>query len=181
MLCPRENVSEVSGAVVVTRDVVLKHQRERTARETIAKLQASLDALRPKGRTDVHATVNGVVSPFPLAINTLGSDRRMAMSLGADSVDQVAAELGSLLNAKPPTSFKEAVKLLGAAFELRHAKPKIVRSGPCKEVIQRFDAPTTRLEQWPSAPAVTSLPPCNDATMQRCNHVTIQRAAKQCR
>src|SRR2546426_2849347 len=54
-------------------------------------------------------TVNGQLSPFPLAINTLGSDRRMAMSLGADSVDQVAAELGSLLNAKPPMSFKEAV------------------------------------------------------------------------
>src|SRR5439155_2150366 len=96
-------------------------------------------------------TVNGQLSPFPLAINTLGSDRRMAMSLGADSVDQVAAELGSLLNAKPPTSFKEAVKLLGAAFELRHAKPKIVRSGPCKAWIQSFNSPTTRPERWPFA------------------------------
>ena len=114
-------------------------------------------------------TFNGQLSPFPLAINTLGSDRRMAMSLGADSVDQIAAELGSLINAKPPMSFREAARLLGAAFELRHAKPKIVRSGPCKEVIQRFDAPPTRLERWPFAPAVTSLPPCNDVIMQPCN------------
>src|SRR5215467_10659972 len=52
-------------------------------------------------------TVNGKVSPFPLAINTLGSHKRMAMSLGANSVDAVAAELGTLLKAKPPTSFKE--------------------------------------------------------------------------
>src|SRR6266853_3705692 len=52
-------------------------------------------------------TVNGQVSPFPLAINTLGSHRRMAMSLGASSVDEVAAELGSLMKAKPPTGFKE--------------------------------------------------------------------------
>ena len=29
-------------------------------------------------------TVNGVVSPFPVAINTLGSHKRMAMSMGAE-------------------------------------------------------------------------------------------------
>ena len=29
----------------------------------------------------------------------------MAMSLGANSVDEVAAELGALMKAKPPTSF----------------------------------------------------------------------------
>ena len=89
-------------------------------------------------------TVNGVVSPFPVAINTLGSHKRMAMSMGADSVDEVAAELGSLMKAKPPTSFKEAIKLLGHALDLRHAKPKIVKSGPCKDVIHKFDAPPTR-------------------------------------
>src|SRR5690348_18048266 len=49
-------------------------------------------------------TVNGVVSPFPVAINTLGSHKRMAMSMGADSVEEVANELGSLMKAKPPTS-----------------------------------------------------------------------------
>src|SRR2546423_14908077 len=46
-------------------------------------------------------TVNGETSPFPLAINTLGSHRRMAMSLGVESVDEVATELGSLMKAKP--------------------------------------------------------------------------------
>jgi 4-hydroxy-3-polyprenylbenzoate decarboxylase len=40
-------------------------------------------------------TVNGVVSPFPVAINTLGSHKRMAMSMGANSVDEVANELGA--------------------------------------------------------------------------------------
>src|SRR5436189_5561443 len=67
-------------------------------------------------------TVNGEVSPFPLALNTMGSWKRMAMSLGADSVDDVAAELGSLVKARPPTSFKDALKLLGTALDLRHAK-----------------------------------------------------------
>ena len=41
-------------------------------------------------------TVNGVVSPFPVAINTLGSHKRMAMSTGAEFVDEVANELGAL-------------------------------------------------------------------------------------
>src|SRR5208283_4508996 len=46
-------------------------------------------------------TVNGQVSPFPLAINTLGSHRRMAISLGAASLDEAAAGLSSLVKAKP--------------------------------------------------------------------------------
>src|SRR5262249_38599067 len=97
-------------------------------------------------------TVNGQTSPFPLAINTFGSNRRMAMSLGVSSVEEVATELGSLIQAKPPTSFKEITKLLSAALELRHAKAKIVRSGPCKEIVHKFDAPGTRIAPWPSAP-----------------------------
>ncbi|MBC8001690.1 MAG: UbiD family decarboxylase, partial [Opitutaceae bacterium] len=84
-------------------------------------------------------TVNGVISPFPVAINTLGSHKRMAMSLGANSVDEAAAELGALMKAKPPTGFRETIKLLGQALDLRHAKPKIVKDGPCKEVIHKFD------------------------------------------
>ena len=96
-------------------------------------------------------TVNGVVSPFPVAINTMGSHKRMAMSLGAASVDAAAAELGALVKAKPPTGFREAIKLLGTALDLRHAKPKLVKSGPCKEVIHKFDAPVAATS-WPTAP-----------------------------
>ena len=101
-------------------------------------------------------TVNGQVSPFPLAINTMGSWKRMAMSMGVASVDDAAAELGSLMKAKPPTGFREAIKLLGTALDLRHAKPKIVKDGPCKEVIQKFDSPASRKEPWPKAPDVAA-------------------------
>ncbi len=101
-------------------------------------------------------TVNGVPSPFPVAINTLGSHRRMAMSMRANSVDEAAAELGSLMKAKPPTSLKETIKLLGTAMDLRHAKPRLVKDGPCKEVIHKFDAPPTRTEPWPKAADIQS-------------------------
>jgi 4-hydroxy-3-polyprenylbenzoate decarboxylase len=96
--------------------------------------------------------VNGQISPFPVAINTLGSWKRMAMSLGADSVDVAAKELGSLVKAKPPVTLSETVQLLGQALDLRHARPKTVKDGPCREVIHRFDAPQTRTQPWPKAP-----------------------------
>jgi 4-hydroxy-3-polyprenylbenzoate decarboxylase len=107
-------------------------------------------------------TVNGEVSPFPVAINTMGSWKRMALSLGATSVEEVAAELGSLMKAKPPTNFRDAVKLLGTALDLRHAKPKLVKDGPCREVIHRFDigdpvgsVPTSQLS---GSPTLLNLP-----------------------
>ena len=99
-------------------------------------------------------TVNGVVSPFPVAINTMGSHKRMAMSMGANSVDEVAAELGALMKAKPPTTFRQTLKLLGQALELRHARPKTVSGGPCKEVVHRYEVPSAKAGDWPKAPDV---------------------------
>ncbi len=98
-------------------------------------------------------TVNGQTSPFPLAINTLGSMKRMALSMEAESVDRVATELGELLRAKPPTSLGETISLLKKAFELRHARPKIVSNGPCQEVIHTFNSCAVGTA-WPSAPDI---------------------------
>ena len=61
-------------------------------------------------------TVQGKPADLPLAINTLGSQKRMALALGRDSVQEAAAELGSLMHAKPPTGFREAIKLLGLSL-----------------------------------------------------------------
>jgi len=105
-------------------------------------------------------TVNGVVSPFPVAINTLGSWTRMALSMGAQTVDEVAAELGALMKAKPPTSLRETMKLLSLALDLRHAKPKVVRSGSCKDVIHRFEE-SGKVGKWEGE---TSAPPSHPPT-----------------
>jgi 4-hydroxy-3-polyprenylbenzoate decarboxylase len=63
---------------------------------------------------------------FPLLINAYGSHKRMAMALGVNDVEDIARELEAILRAKPPTSFQEAIALLGTAMQLRHAKPKTV-------------------------------------------------------
>ena len=84
-------------------------------------------------------TINGDPCRIPLAINTYGSEKRMAMTLGRETVEAAAAELNKLVKAKPPTSLGDAFNLLGTALDLRHAKPKRVNDGPCKEVIHRFE------------------------------------------
>ncbi len=121
-----------------------------------------------------NPTVNGKTSSFPLAVNTLGSLRRMALAMGAESVDAVAEDLGGLLRAKPPTTLREAAALLGKAFELRHARPKIVSSGPCQEVVRKLETPLPAAN-WPPAPDILKgekpagpLPTLLDLPIQQC-------------
>ncbi|MCW5557916.1 MAG: UbiD family decarboxylase [Verrucomicrobiae bacterium] len=134
----------------------LKRIRTPVATELEITALADLEMKSPGGGKALlieQPTVNGVVSPFPVAINTLGSWKRMALSLGADSVDAVARELRALVKAKPPGSFREAMQLLSQGLELRHARPRSVRSGPCQEVVHAFEAPPTRTEPWPPPPS----------------------------
>ena len=49
-------------------------------------------------------TVNGHVSRYPVAINTMGSHRRMAMALGLGHVDELMRQMELILKAKPPSS-----------------------------------------------------------------------------
>jgi 4-hydroxy-3-polyprenylbenzoate decarboxylase len=88
----------------------------------------------------------------------MGSHKRMAMSLGVGSVAELAAEMGSLMKAKPPASFGEVIKLLGTAMDLRHARPKSVARGACQEVVHRFDEAAGVPEQTQSCPTLLDLP-----------------------
>jgi 4-hydroxy-3-polyprenylbenzoate decarboxylase len=95
---------------------------------------------------------NGSVSLFPVLINAFGSARRMAISLNVESVDQVADQLSFLMKAKPPRSAAEAWELLKQGIDVIHARPAKVKSGPCKDVIIRFDqgeTPTFDLRSLP--------------------------------
>jgi 4-hydroxy-3-polyprenylbenzoate decarboxylase len=84
-------------------------------------------------------TIQGRQSGFSVAINTMGSARRMALALGIGSVDELAHQMQLILKAKPPTSMSEGWALLRQGIDLLHARPKRVGEGPCKEVIHRFE------------------------------------------
>jgi 4-hydroxy-3-polyprenylbenzoate decarboxylase len=84
-------------------------------------------------------TINGKISRFPVSINSMGSERRIARALGLSSVDELAHEMQLILKAKPPTSVREGWSLLKQGVDLLHARPKHVSDGPCKEEIHRFN------------------------------------------
>ena len=89
-------------------------------------------------------------SSFPLLINAYGSRKRMALALGVNDVGDIARELEGLLMARPPTSFKEAISLLGTALELRHAKPKVVERGAWSAERDGIDLTALPIQKcWP--------------------------------
>src|SRR5207247_10448625 len=51
--------------------------------------------------------VDGKKSEFPVAINTMGSRRRMASALQVADLGDVAQEIQPILKAKPPTILRE--------------------------------------------------------------------------
>src|SRR4051812_354551 len=52
-------------------------------------------------------TIDGKISRFAVAINTMGSKRRMARAIGVESVDEIAHQMQLILKAKPPTSMRQ--------------------------------------------------------------------------
>jgi len=73
-------------------------------------------------------------------INQFGSERRMAMALGVEKVDDIAERIHTLMNVKPPTGgFFDKLKMLPQLAELANVFPKTVsaKDAKCKEVILR--------------------------------------------
>jgi 4-hydroxy-3-polyprenylbenzoate decarboxylase len=72
-------------------------------------------------------------------INQFGSERRMALALGVDRLDEIAERIQGLMNMKPPEGFLDKLKMLPQLSALTSAFPKTVsaKDAPCKEVILR--------------------------------------------
>ena len=87
--------------------------------------------------------VDGKIAKFPVAINTMGSRRRIAMALGREGVDEIAQEIQLILKAKPPTDLREGWNLLKQGIHLLHARPKQVKDGACQEVVTIFGERST--------------------------------------
>src|SRR5213594_1384458 len=94
--------------------------------------------------------VDGKKSEFPVAINTMGSRRRMALALQVPDVADVAQEIQLILKAKPPTDLREGWTLLKQGIHLLHARPKSVREAPCQEIVHKIgDGDTFSLRDLP--------------------------------
>ncbi len=78
-------------------------------------------------------------SNVPLLINAFASMRRMEIALGVGSIDQIPERISELLEMQKPEGLLEKLKLLPKLGEMSAMFPKVVSSGPCKEVIREKD------------------------------------------
>jgi 4-hydroxy-3-polyprenylbenzoate decarboxylase len=106
---------------------------------------------RPGGPALLFENVKGG-DGVPVLINQFGSERRMQMALGVDSLDEIAERIRQLLNMKSPEGFLEKLKMLPMLADMGKFFPKTVPTGPCKEVIKKenfslLDFPI--LQCWP--------------------------------
>src|SRR5207244_8216416 len=83
--------------------------------------------------------IDGKKSGFPVAINTMGSRRRMALALQVQDIEDVAQEIQLILKAKPPTDLREGWSLLLQGIHLLHARPKLVHEDQCHDVVHKID------------------------------------------
>jgi 4-hydroxy-3-polyprenylbenzoate decarboxylase len=72
-------------------------------------------------------------------INQYGSERRMAMALGVEKLEEIAERIQGLMNLKAPEGFLDKLKMLPQLGALTAAFPKTVsaKEAPCKEVIRK--------------------------------------------
>jgi len=75
---------------------------------------------------------------MPVAMNVLGSARRIALAFGTKDLDEPADRIARLVKLRPPSGVGAALKDLSGTIDmlgtLRSLGPKRVGSGPCQEV-----------------------------------------------
>jgi len=138
-------------------------RRIRTEADPILEIAEIADRVsKSKDRDkDQQGTVGGKALLFEnlkgypgshLLINQFGSARRMRLALEVDSLDEIADRIRVFMDVKSPQGFLDKVKMLPMLAEMGKFFPKIVATGPCKEVIRRdhfsvLDFPI--LQCWP--------------------------------
>jgi len=76
-------------------------------------------------------------SKIPVLINALASERRMNLALEVNDVNEVADRIRGMMDMQSPQGFLDKLKMLPKLAELGSFFPKTVRSGPCKDVIEK--------------------------------------------
>src|SRR6266481_6756419 len=80
---------------------------------------------RPKGYTT------------PVLVNAFASMRKMEIALEVKSVEEVAARIVEFLEMRMPEGLIGKLKMLPKLAEMGAFFPKIVSSGPCKDVVRK--------------------------------------------
>ncbi len=82
----------------------------------------------------------GAVSDVPLLINMFGSERRMAMALGVERLEDISDRIHGMLEMKPPAGLKEKLLLIPQLAEFAKFPPRRSRGTPaCQHTVLRGD------------------------------------------
>jgi 4-hydroxy-3-polyprenylbenzoate decarboxylase len=97
-------------------------------------------------------------SEHPLLINQFGTEKRMCLALGVESLDEAAATVASLVELTPPQGARAKLrKLRELKAAAKNSQPRRVRRGACQEIVLSGDEidlgllPVQRC--WPGDPA----------------------------
>jgi len=94
------------------------------------------------GESSIHASPEGPGRRYemPVAINTMGSRRRMSLALSCDDFEEHANRIEALLKPEIPRGPLEALKTLARVFgELKGVPPKTAGHGACQELVMTGD------------------------------------------
>ena len=78
---------------------------------------------------------------MPVLINVYGTHRRTAWALGVNDVDELAQRVRKLLGLAqaPPPGLVDKVRAAGELLGVARTQPKVVRNGPCQQVVLTGD------------------------------------------
>ncbi len=74
-------------------------------------------------------------SELPVLINQFATERRTCMAFGVDRLDELGERVQDVLEMTPPEGMMDKIRALGKLKSLADSRPKVVRSGPCQEVV----------------------------------------------
>lgn len=132
-----KNIGEFIGALEAAGELV----RIKEAVSPVIEISKYADAESKKPNGGKALLFENVVDngrkTFPVAVNLFGSDRRMSMALGVESLAKSGAEIAALTEANPPKTFGDFLDLAKKILPLARIMPKKIRGkAPCQEVVK---------------------------------------------
>ncbi|MGY0234889.1 menaquinone biosynthesis decarboxylase [Longispora urticae] len=90
---------------------------------------------------------------MPLVINLFGTEKRMAMALGVERLDEIGERIGALLKPELPQGWSGIKDGISKVMQLKSVPPKKVKTAPCQELVMQGDAVDLNklpaLQTWP--------------------------------
>jgi 4-hydroxy-3-polyprenylbenzoate decarboxylase len=127
----------------------------RDLREWIALLERERELVRVTAEVDPKLEVTEIVtrtvkaggpallferpkgSSLPLLVNQFGTERRMCLAFGVESLDEIAARVAGILELQPPEGLAAKVRGLRTLKSIADSRPRLARRAASQEIVVR--------------------------------------------